>query len=62
MSLRARWSRWSGVVLATALAVVPVSAPGTAAAAPSDQPGGTSSGLDSAALDELQDRFCVCMK
>ncbi|GAA4331436.1 hypothetical protein GCM10023162_36490 [Klenkia terrae] len=55
------WSRSGttalGAVLAGALlALAVLAAPGTAAAAPSDQPGGTTGVLDSAELTALQDQ------
>ncbi|RBY88458.1 NlpC/P60 family protein [Blastococcus sp. TF02A-26] len=61
MSPRTRWrARRPSVVLLTvaAAAVLGLAGPlaGTAVAAPSDQPGGTTGVLDSDALDELQQR------
>src|SRR4051794_5865742 len=52
-SRRRRWTALSAVAVAVVLALA---VPAPALADPSDQPGGTSGVLDSAALDELQQR------
>ncbi len=54
---RSRWrARRPSVLLTAVVAAAVVTLAGPAAAAPSDQPGGTSGVLDSEALDELQRR------